>query len=785
MSRVLLMSASALALSFSTQSQAASQESASESLDVITVTAQRREQSAQDVPVSLSVFNGAALESRHIETITDLDDYTPNFTVATSQQQTNARISIRGIGSVGNTAIEPSVGVFVDGVYYPRPGAIIGALMDIEQVEVLRGPQGTLFGRNTPAGALNITTRDPSENFESFASASYGDFNAVEAEGVVSGPISDSINARLALRFSERDGYGDNRFDGGDVGEQENITVRGKMRFEPSDALEFQLTADYARLETGGPVVEVLNRTSTPIFEATVSGLYGDTPVTGDSFDYTLNQSHRDSLQDEQWGVTLEGQYVFGDGHRLRSITAFRDWRADIEETALRLPADVFPRNNAYATETVSQEIQLLSPENQNLEYILGLFYYNEDYTIGTKFGAGADFCNPTISGLVFQQALAAGATPSQAQAQAASETARCLAAPQSGIIDAPFSQEVESLAAFGQASWRPTSDLRLTLGGRWTDDEKTGAFEQRINNPFAGLFRAPEVSQGLEAGDTQFTYFANASYFLRPEVMVFATASTGFKSGGFNSQGTARDLGATGGRVFGPEDSRNYELGVKSRLFADDLTLNLTLFRTEIDDLQERSFDGFGFVTDNAGELIQQGVEIDYSWRPDPRFTIGGGASILDSEFESFPAATPLPGRSAPQDLAGTERHFSPDWQASTVARWEDQLGFAQGVRWFARGEWTYTGEQNVGASSNNNPQSVQEGYSLFNAGLGLSADTQTWSVEIFGRNLSDEGYCSVIFDQTVGDVLGAVDPANGVGVQRCVLGAPRTFGVQVRGAF
>ena len=270
-------------------------------LEEVIVTAQKRAQSIQDVPISITAFSGDFLEENGIQKISQVAQITPNFNIAGSVQPSNNRIQIRGIGSAGNNAIEPSVGVFIDGVYYPRPGSVIGLLMDINSVEVLRGPQGTLFGRNTVAGAMNITTRDPSQETEGSIELGYGDYDLYEVGGSFNAALSDSVAGRIAFKYADRDGYGDNALTGEEFGERDDLVVRGKLQFDFSDQLSMLVTADYAEINAGSSITELLNSTNTDAFEATTTELYGTSPAT--NF-YTLSGSLADG-QPVEFGEAL------------------------------------------------------------------------------------------------------------------------------------------------------------------------------------------------------------------------------------------------------------------------------------------------------------------------------------------------------------------------------------------------------------------------------------------------------------------------------------------------
>lgn len=760
--KTLLFTAISALLSTALSSPVMAQDAAEEELGVeeVIVTAQKREQSIQEVPISISAFSGDFLEESGVKTLEDVARLAPNFYISNSSQQTNSRIVIRGVGSVGNNAIEPSVGVFIDGVYYPRPGSVIGTMLDVQAVEVLRGPQGTLFGRNTPMGALNITTRNPSAENEASFELGYGNYNAVEVGAMASGPLGDTMGGRIAIKYMDRDGYGTNTFDGKDFGARDDLVIRGKLNFDFSDNLSLLLTADYAEINSEGTAIEILNSTASPVFNGALRALFGQDAMTEDSFDWKVNQDHQDKLTDEQYGFSADLNYDFANGTRLRSITAYRDWQADVFESAIRIPTHILPRITDYETDTFSQELQLISAGGETIDWLGGLFYYKENFDIVQAFDAGDTYCVPVV--FVIAGPGAAG---------------QCLQFPQDRFAESFFTQELESIAAYGQASWNISDTWSVTLGGRWTDDQKKGDFVQGISNPFAGLVRAPESVLGMERDDSKFTYFTNASWFVTPDTMLFATYSTGYKSGGFNSEGGGVPLNEK--RIFGPEESTNFELGLKSKLFDNTMTANVTLYRTELDEFQDRLFDGLSFVVVNAGDLRQQGIEADINWVPMEQLRIMAGISYLDSEYLAFKNAPGLPG-GPPQDLTGQSKPYSPEWQSSLAADWTGTLG--SGMQWFVGAGWQFMDEQNLGAVSNNNPQSVQGSYSLFNGRVGIIAASGKWDLTLFGNNLTDEGYCITIYDQPLGAQLGALNPANNTMVQRCVLGAPRTYNFKLR---
>ena len=803
---------------------AASSAVGAQGIEEIIVTAQKREQSLQDVPISITAFSGEFLEDSGIDTLQQLGQYTPSLSLASSGQLANNRIILRGVGSVGNSAIEPSVAVFVDGIYIPRPSSVIGTLTDLEIVEVLRGPQGTLFGRNASMGALNIRTRKPEDEFSGDIRASFGDYDHVRVAGALSGAFSPGIAGRLAFQYSDRDGYGENSYtengSDNDVGTWEDGSVRGKLFFEPAPDLDITLTADFSRIINGGGVIEVLSGSVQPEYLVALRRFLsrtdpltmpsGEVPDAADGFDNNVHQDHRDYAEDEQWGIAGDINWRLGD-HTVRSLTGYRKWSNDtLNESVIRLPMDLIRRVTFYDVETVSQELQLLSPTGGLIEYVAGAYFYQEDYGINQSFDHGQDFCSPFVGNLFASYLVSFNFSPQAANAIAGGVSRDCDKAEQRDAVATRFRQDVSNYALYGQLTLNVTEQLRVTGGVRWTDSNKDGSFLSLVNNPISAPpspenpftidLRIPEDRPDLEYDEEEITWLANISYHPVESVMLFATYATGFRSGGFNPEGFDSVAEASGAdRVYETETVDNIEVGAKGGLFDNRVVVNLNYFHTQINDLQDRRFDGVNFLMQNVDELTQQGVELDIQARPlDQLYTVLG-VSYLDSSFGDFPDATSLPAEIADyrtslqlsrflgfppaqlptRDLTGDRNHFSPKWQLSLVAEWSDRIP-VHGLGWFVRGEYQYNAEQNVGADTNQAAQTIQPGYDIVNARLGLRGANDGWEISSFVRNVFGQDYCQVIFIQALATTLSLVDPATGGGMQRCVVGAPRTWGVE-----
>ncbi|GAB3099616.1 TonB-dependent receptor [Aestuariicella hydrocarbonica] len=728
-------------------------------IEEVIVTATKRAESIQDVPISVSAFSGDFLERSGLEDLQDMSNIAPNLYINKSSQAVNQRISIRGVGTVGNNAMDPSVAVYIDGVYMPRPGAVMGNLKDIEMAEVLRGPQGTLFGRNAAMGALNLRTRDPVIAEDTLkVDAGVGSYGAYDSTLIGNKSLTANSAARVVANFSTKDGFGENRYDGSDeVGAHQSESVKVSLLFEPTEEVRALWRVDYQELTGEGGVIEVLPESVTPERLQVLEALGALPDVSG--LDHEINQVHEDDMTDRQWGTVLDVTWddAFA-GHTLRSITSYRDWQNDtLEYSVFRLPLDDLQRESHFNSESYSQELQLISPTGERFDYVAGLYYFKEDYDINTTMNLGEDFCPLTaMVNPVYGVICAAGA--------------------QTNATPAAFSQQAESVAVFLQGTYHVTERFDLTAGVRYSDDDKEGTFVVESNNAIASGLLGGVEDHELAFADEQVTWLANAKYFITDDIMTFATVSTGYKSGGLNSVMTRGGLTAEQ-RLFDSEEVMSYELGLKSTLLDNRLMLNATAYRTDIDNFQDRSFQDLTFVIANAGELRQQGLEVDLQYYPLEQLFISVGYAYLDSEFLSFDNGSVLPGGTGTQDLSGTGYRYSPEHQVNLASQWTQALADT-GMDWFVRGEVMWTDDANLGTTTNNNPQTIQEAYSLVNLRVGLTSEDDSWSVSAYVENLADEDYCTGMYEQPNGRAFGTV--SNSGTLIRCLQGDPRTVGVR-----
>jgi len=737
-------------------------------IEVISVMATKRSQSIQEVPISVVAFSGEDMIKSGIEEVADLGAFTPNLYVSKSSMQVSQTIGIRGVGTSSNAALEPSVATYIDGVYMPRPGALLGSFTDIEMVEVLRGPQGTLFGRNASIGVVNIRSKSP-ELGENYADISMGvgNYGALDTAITANASLTNNVAVRGNLNYSADDGYGENLYDGNEnLGEKDSSLGRLSFLYQASDDFNALVKFDYQELNGTGSPVEVLPESATPERLQVLNYLGAVPDLSG--IDGFVNQIHDDSMESSQWGTMLEMNWnnLFTD-YSIKSITSFRDWSNNtLEGDITRLPLDLAARQSDYSSRSFSQELQFISPIGETYDYIAGVYFSKEDYSIDQTFHLGAAFCPVGVG------ASLAGMPPALIQGTIAA----CLAMPQENATPAAFSQTTESLAAFYQGTWHLTDKLDITAGIRYTDDSKSADMVVAPTNLVAGTLLAGKEDHKLSFDDSQATWLLNGKYQLDQDLMLFATASTGFKSGGFNSVMTQGGLTAQE-RTIDSEEVTNYEFGARSMLFDGIMTANATLYRTEIENFQDRSFKGLTFITSNVGTLRQQGLELEMNLYLTDELTMRASYAYLDSAFLDYKDATNLPGIPGPQDLTGTPNNRSPKHQLSAFAEYADTFSSAN-LGWYARIESNWQDDTNVGSTTNNNPQDIQKALALTNIRFGLLGSDEEWSVQLYAENVTDESYCQNTFNQPFGDQFGTV--SNGGTLIRCVMGAPRTFGLR-----
>lgn len=664
-------------------------------LETITITARRREETAQDVPVAVSAFDASALAASGVVSFDGLLDYVPNASMSGGIGGTlQGQISIRGISTlVRIVGVEPGVGYYVDGVYQGRPENFNQELIDIERVEVLRGPQGSLFGKNTIAGAFNITTRRPSFTTEGTAEVEVGNYDLARLRGYVTGPIvADRLAGKLSLGYVSRGGFVEHIGSGQDLDTLDLLSYRGQLLFTPDDATDVLLSLD-GLTDRGEPA----------FFEA-ADVLFVDDPSEATPF--TTNHDQPNYLDRDIFGASLQVDTDLFGG-RLASITAYRsssfDAALDDDKTPYRFFIDFFSDD----VETLSQEFRLAGSAGDRLDYVLGVYYSSQKADSYRPFGLG-DFLTgvPGFEPPIVQTA----------------------------------SVDTESYAVFASADYAFADRWVLTLGGRLTQEIKDAVYLQE--DLIVGLF--PNINFEGSTDDTAFSPTVSLTYEASDDVMAYARFSRGFKSAGFNTDFAL----SADGLVVDPEYATSFEIGLKADLFGDRLRTNFAAFYTDYEDLQVSQIVGAAVLLANAASAEIMGLEGEFTAILGDYWDLHGSFGLLDAEYAEFPGC-PAPGAALPSevsaDCGGNRIVLAPDLTASLGVQYRYPIldGKADFV-----GSADYNYQSEVFFEPQNTDRLSGNARGLLNARLGV--DFGNWQAFLWGRNLTDETYVAFADDRS-----------------------------------
>lgn len=754
----------------------------------MTVTAQRVEQSLQDVPISIVAIEGEHLERQAIADVQELADSAPGVVVS-GQSSSNGELAltIRGIGS--NTfglGTESTVGYYVDGVYIPRPQGFLNQFLDLERIEVLRGPQGTLWGRNSTGGAINVVTRAPKGQFGGRLMLGYGEIDgpADAAEqmfaGAISGPLSEKVLGRLSAQQTTSEDYTFNELLGRTVDNVDGYGVRGALTFLPSEDVSLTLRADV----TDDDAHNNFNlRPGNIAPESTLGTLLRFFDLESPSDTYRIAANIAPVSEYEESGLAADLQWVVAPNVQLQSITSFREYEslrvADIDAT----PLDFVENFGTFDQEWWSQELQL-NGGNDRVEWIAGLYAFHEEglTNIDTRTDLALfqvqffannpglflfnpqDFCSlgfiaPTfLCGIDYYSAIA----PFVGLALPGNVTSGNFF-----ITDL----ETDSYAAYGQVYWRLNDRFTLTTGLRYTYDEKTHV-QQTVD------FLTQQPLTLADEGDWDaLTPKIGLEYRPSDDLMVYGSVTTGFKSGGFNSISLQPS--------FDEETVTSYEVGLKSTLADRRVTLNAALFHYDYDDLQVAVLFPDRSTVENAAEATVNGLELDLVARPTSQFQLELGISLLDDEFDSFATQNPFDVARA-QDALNAQGNFDPaalaaaaaavpltDLSGESLLRAPDfsgQLAAQYSFLFGDAGALTARAQLVVSDDVAYDPFGVltQDSYELIHANLAWAPSNGRWFVNAYGRNLGDE---AVKVNEIFARVTGSLQ----------AFAAPRQVGVQV----
>ncbi len=781
--------------------------------DVIIVTARRRQETAQQVPLAISVVRGDSIEATGNFNVVKLQQLAPTLQVYTSNPR-NTSVNIRGLGvpfGLTSDGFEQGVGIYVDDVYNSRVAAATFDFLDVEQVEVLRGPQGTLYGKNTTAGAINITTNQPTFDFEGRAEVTVGNLDLKQAKAAISGPLTDKIAARIAVATTSRRGVYFNTFSDRYINEQDNLGIRGQLLFRPNDDIDVTLSGDYSAQdpEGVGTVFVRVGRTQRALarqYDGLVAAINADRRARGVAEYAVPSRNPYDRLTDldsslnagnKIGGASARVKWDLGDSGSLTSVTAWRfwDWKPENDRDFTGLSI-VSRSQNPSQQDQYSQEFRY-NYVGDKIDIVAGLFGFKQRIdTQGTE-QQGADASRWSLTG-------AQANDPSILHGLTANNT--------------QFLKST-SVAAFGQVAWKVTPELTIQPGGRINYDKKSGFYERVVTNgqgqliscsptPAAGSVLAAQCgvyqpqSTSPSVSDWNFSYDLNVNYKVAPDVLAYATYAKSFKTVGINQNGLPLNADNTpnlSASTVEPESVNHYEVGIKTQFWDRRATFNLTAFRTEIKNFQATVNGGqFGTVRGylaNAEKVRSQGLEADFKIRPNDRFTAYANGAYTDAKYKKFTNApcppelsggTLQPANAAPnysqpgvagalsprqcdisgQGLPGVSKWaFSYGAEVNTPLNLLDKEGQAYfGVDGNYRSDW----------NSNASPSIYTEvkGYALTNLRAGFRGE----GFDVFGwvRNAFDVDYLELL----------QVAPGN-VGLIAGQPGDPQTWGGTIKVSF
>ena len=733
----------ATALSFSGVTGAYAQE-----VDQIVVTAQKKEQSLQDVPFTVSATTGERLDELRVHDVLDLQAITPGlFTPSSGTPGEGASFRLRGFGSPPfQLGIEPAVATFVDGVYRARSGVSVNDLVDIERVEILKGPQGTLFGKNTTAGVVHLLTKKPViGETEGFIEGSYEEYARFRARGALNVPLGENVAARITGSWAEGGGWIQNVGPQPDQNDLDRYAIRGQLYFEPTDSMNFRVIVDASSLDENccatvrladGPFTGPIGGLASAIGFGVISPPDIEEKVTSVN-DVQTNEA-------DEWGISAEGNVGLGENVTLTSITSYRDFENTTLVDGDFTGADLLIIDTDIAVKSFTQELRLAGEWATDglggpIGWMAGFYYTNEEIERLRVFDWQSQV------GFYFPPFLAP--------------------APGVGVID-DLEQSASSYALFANLEVPLTERLLFTGGFRYNIERKDGMGVFQAPNPIV-LFPV-NPSFDVEVNEEEPTWSTSLQYDWSDNIMTYFQYARGYKAGGINlSREGAGVLGGPTDATFLAETVDHFEIGAKTELFENRMRLNLALFYDNYDDLQNQVFTGVSFFTRNGEGAKIKGIELEGEIALFDGFDVIFGGLVLDTEFKDGTDLGNGP-------IGGTELGWAPDFSANLGWSQRHPLGDT-GFDFFSSGSVLFRSEYRANTAPST-PNALQDSTQIFNAQIGVGADEGRYELSVWCRNCFDETYSDLIFSSPV-DFF----PGFGAATET-FLGRPRETGVTLR---
>ncbi|MDZ4866687.1 MAG: TonB-dependent receptor [Alphaproteobacteria bacterium] len=678
-----------------------------ERVERVVVTANKRKERLVDVPASVSVTTSTDLKNKSTYNVTELGEKMPNVNAGGSY---SASFTIRGITSgTSGSGFAPAMGVNVDDVFMARDRSFDTGVADVERIEVLRGPQGTLYGKNTIAGIMNITTKRPTNDYEFLGDVSIGNENLFQARGTISGPIVEDVLLVRATGFMrQRDGYIFNTTLGKDVNELNNYGGRFMAVFNPSENFTIELRGDYFKQDEDGNTLETVKTATLPFPPL-------NTVPPQNPYDRVVNHNTDGFLYREVKGTSIKAEYDW-DGYLFTSVSAWRKQDSDQNQDNDGGPTDGFDTGRAEGIDRFSQEVRITSPDEGMFTWIVGAYFDDETDDNLYHIHVGQGF-------------------------------------PQPGL-PVGFSEKAETISKIDSSSWsvfgsgklKFTDQLWLQAGLRYTDEEKDLFYKQGPTQVVFGLVNAFSFPfTNIYPNGFNNTYSDDAvsgdvslSYAFTNERVGYIKYSHGYKAGGFQSDVISPPLpfpvgpGITPDLSFKPETLDAYEVGFKASWFDSTVTTNMAVFYYDFINKQEQVNTGTSFRVSNAASATSQGAELELYWYPTDNLTMWGNVGYLDATYESFPNGGGVGINFDGNRLAGASK-----WSSSLGANYVTPFDMITGTNFYLSGDMDYRSSQ---YTDPNNLEALKvKAYAIFNARIGIEEADGGWGVYAFGRNLGD----------------------------------------------
>lgn len=726
-----MLSAPAHAQDAAPQDGAGTADSAFGGTEII-VTAQKRAQNLQDVPVAISVVSGDQLERANVNSAEQLFQRVPTLTFRKGNTNKDSALSIRGVGTISfSSGVEPSVSTVIDGVVYARTGQQTSDFLDVERIEVLRGPQGSLFGKNASAGVINIVSREPGDTLGGYVDAAWYEGNEMRLRASVGGPLGEGLKASLTGFWSQYDGNARNVFNGHKVNGYEHWGVRGKLIAEPVDAVKITLIADYSKNSDNGYADSIGTVFSSPFNDAVF--IPSLAPLKLDGRNKDIDNDLDPYTKDKNSGVSAQIDVDLG-AATLTSITAYRHWyNYQQRDGDFRSDAPKYVNTGTASGDVLShdrgdlkfdqftQELRIASSNPQFLEYVAGLYFYK------TK---EVDYFNRTVTSCTASTLPTAGGLTPCAPGSSTYVTNQG---------DADFTTKLTSYSAFGQLTANITDAFRGIVGLRYTEDKVSYDFVRDSTSLTAFPGVNPDFASDGSIKENGWSGNAGLQYDLSDDVMAYGMYTRGYKGPAlnvfFNMQ--ARDTGR-----IDPEKSNAYELGLKTRLFDRRVTLNIAAFYAKYDNYQANFLDLVAgqVVTrlTNAGTVSTRGIEVDFNAALTDNFSLGGGFNYTDAHINQF-ICPPGAAVTCADAINGKPLPFAPKYKGTVTMDWRLPLNL-EGFHVDLNSSLVY--QSRTQFDINQNPNAFQKGYAIWDAGLTVSTADDKYSLSLIVKNLTDKHF-------------------------------------------